>query len=315
MTSGPQGRFAGVELGGTKVICVLAEGDRITDTLTIPTDAPAQTLDAAHRCLAAWHSDQAIDGIGIASFGPVRLDPNAPDHGRILATPKPGWSGALVFATLTKGIAAPCLIDTDVNAAALAEHRWGGGRACSTLVYLTIGTGLGGGLLVEGRPVHGRLHPEMGHILVRRAPGDAFAGSCPFHGDCIEGLISGPALAARFGRPAAEVGADDPRWAHAAHDLAQLIVTLIHTAAPERILVGGGVGLSAPHLLRRATELLPALLGGYYGDLTPQALAALVTPATLGDQAGPKGTLRLAQLAHAQGSGASLDTALGAGLS
>lgn len=293
-------RFAGIELGGTKVICVLAEGDAIVDQVTIATSTPGETLSAAQRCILGWQADGVFAGLGIASFGPIRLNPHASDYGQILATPKLGWSGAPVLATLASGVDAPCVIDTDVNAAALAEHRWGGGRDCSSFIYLTIGTGIGGGWLVNGLPVHGRLHPEVGHIPVRRAFGDSFAGICPFHGDCIEGLVSGPALAARFGKAPESVGAEASAWGHAAHDLAQLLVTLIHAAAPQRILVGGGVGLSAPHLLRRAIEMLPGLLGGYYPDLTAEALAGMVVPAMLGEQAGPKGAIRLAQLAYAR---------------
>ena len=289
-------RFAGVELGGTKVIAVVCAGDDIVEQISVPTTTPDETLGAVHRQLLAWQDDDGFDGLGIASFGPVRLDPQADDYGSILTTPKPGWTGARVLARLGRGLRCPATIDTDVNAAALAEYRWGAGQGCSSLVYLTIGTGLGGGLLVEGRPFHGRLHPEIGHILTRRAPGDRFEGACPFHGDCIEGLISGPALERRFGSPVTAVAADHPTWEYVAHDLAQLLVTLIHTIAPQRILVGGGVGLGVSDLLTRATVWIPRLLGDYYADLDPAHLSTMVVAAGLGPRAGPLGAMALAQV-------------------
>ncbi len=289
-------RYAGVELGGSKTIAVLSAGDKIVDQICVPTTTPDDTLSAVHRQLLAWQADRRFDGLGIATFGPVRLDPLAEDYGSILTTPKPGWNGTPVLAFLGRGLECPQSVDTDVNAAALAEYRWGGGQGCSSLVYLTIGTGLGGGLLIDGRPVHGRLHPEIGHILTRRAPGDQFGGACPFHGDCIEGLISGPAIERRLGFPAAAAAADHPAWEFVAHDLAQLLATLIHGMAPQRILVGGGVGLGASGLLAAATLFLPKILGGYYADLDLGHLSTMVTAAGLGPRAGPLGAIALAQV-------------------
>lgn len=290
-------RLAGVELGGTKAIALLWEGGEVLDRLTVPTTSPTETLTRLRTRLDQWYAGQSFTGLGIATFGPVRLDRAAPDHGTILATPKPGWAGAPVLAILHDGLPCPVAIDTDVNAAALAEYRWGAGQCCASLVYLTIGTGLGGGVLVDGRPVHGRLHPEIGHIPTRRAPGDAFTGSCPFHRDCIEGLVSGPALERRFGALPADVPADDPRWAPVAHDLAHLLATLIHSFAPQRILLGGGVSLGAPHLLGLAIALIPDILSGYYPDVDLAALTAMIMPPGLGENAGPMGAIALAQLA------------------
>lgn len=294
------GRYAGVELGGTKAIAVLAQGRTIVDRLVVPTTDPAATLDPLLARLEAWHADAALGGVGLATFGPVRLRPGAGDHGRILATPKPGWSGAAVLAPFAERLDCPIAIDTDVNAAALAEHRWGAGRGCTSLVYVTIGTGIGAGIVVNGRPIHGRLHPEAGHLLLRRDPSDSFAGTCPFHGDCAEGLLSGPALAARFGQAPTDVAPDDPRWLPLAQDLAHLLAALIHIASPERLLVGGGVGLGAAHLLQAAVERLPALLAGYYPDLDHAALSRLVTAPDLGAEAGPLGAIALARLARGE---------------
>lgn len=290
-------RLAGVELGGTKSIAVLCVADKIIDRLTVATTDPAETLDAIRRQLLAWQSIQSLDGLGIASFGPIRLDRTKDDFGTILTTPKPGWKGAQVVFSLADGVKCPIALDTDVNAAAVAEYRWGAGQACSSLVYITIGTGLGGGVLFDGEPIHGFLHPEIGHILVRRRPEDRFAGACPFHGDCIEGLISGPALAKRFGASPDQVLPDHPEWENAAHDLAHLFATLISTFAPQRILVGGGVGEGAPRLITRAMLLLPALLGEYYAGVGPDETPTFIQRPQLGTEAGPLGAIALAEKA------------------
>lgn len=287
-------RLAGVELGGTKAIAVLAEGRAIIDRLLVPTTTPGETLAALTDQVARWNGAAPIAALGIASFGPIRLALGAPDRGRILATSKPGWSGADVLGAFAARFDGPIAIDTDVNAAALAEYRWGAGKGCASLVYVTIGTGIGGGVLVEGRSLRGRLHPELGHILTRREPSDGFAGVCPFHGDCVEGLLSGPALAARFGGNPGKVAANDPRWTAAAWDLAQFIAVLLHGFAPDRVLIGGGVGLGAPHLLTQALAEVPAVLAGYYPDLDAAALAGIVTAPALGADAGPLGSIALA---------------------
>ena len=287
-------RLAGVELGGTKAIAVLSNGAQIIDRLTVPTTTPDATLAALVEQLIRWDNAGAIAALGIASFGPIRLAPGAHDYGRILATPKPGWSGADVRGAFAGRFAVPIAIDTDVNAAALAEYRWGAGAGCSSLIYITIGTGIGGGVLIDGCSIKGRLHPELGHVMLRRDPSDGFAGICPFHGDCVEGLLSGPALAARLGGPVEHAAIDDPRWDSAARDLAQFIAMLILGFAPDRVLIGGGVGIGAPHLVARALADVPAALGGYLPDLDPAALATLVTSPGLGADAGPLGAIALA---------------------
>ena len=286
--------FAGVELGGTKGIALVWRAGRIVEQHQVPTTVPAQTLGALGDWLTCHRLRHDFAGLGIASFGPVRLDPATPDYGRILATTKPGWSGAPVLDQLAQAVVCPVAIDTDVNAAALAEYRWGAGKDCSSLAYLTIGTGVGGGIVIDGRPVHGALHPELGHLKLRRAAGDTFAGACSFHGDCIEGLIAGPALAARFGGSIHAAAPDDPRRDFVACDLAQLFAALILTLAPQKILVGGGVGLGVPGLLDAAIAKLPALLGGYLPELDPPALHALIGPPALGAEAGPLGAIALA---------------------
>ncbi|QGN54424.1 ROK family protein [Novosphingobium sp. Gsoil 351] len=286
--------FAGVELGGTKGIALVWREGAIVDRYKVPTTDPDQTLDQLGRWLAKHPLRNAFAGLGIASFGPVRLDPACGDHGRILATTKPGWSGAAVLASLAGRVGCPAAIDTDVNAAAIAEHRWGAGQGCSSLVYLTVGTGVGGGIAIDGRAVHGALHPELGHLRLRRAAGDGFAGVCSFHGDCIEGLICGPAIAARFGGSVHDAAPDDPRRGFLAADLAELLAALILMLAPQRILVGGGAGLGVPGLLDGAIARLPAILAGYLPELDLSALRMMIGPPALGADAGPLGAIALA---------------------
>lgn len=294
------GRIAGVELGGTKVIVLLWEDGEIIDEVRVPTRDPASTMADVLPPLQRWWEERPFQALGVASFGPITLDRSAADYGCIRTTPKPGWAGAPVLPLLQPHFACPMAIDTDVNAAALAERRWGQGKAVDSLVYLTIGTGVGGGVLVGGQPVHGRLHPELGHLLLRRAPGDPFSGSCPFHGDCVEGLLSGPALHARFGVDASTVPASDPRWNFVAEDLAEYLTVIIHSVAPNRILIGGGVGLGAPWLLERAPTLVLERLGGYYPEIDIAGLQRMIRPASLGDAAGPLGAIAVGLLARHQ---------------
>ncbi|WP_442680016.1 ROK family protein [Sphingomonas sp. ASY06-1R] len=289
-----QPRLAGIELGGTKAIAVLALGQEIVDTLTIPTGEMIGTLGALRQQLGRWDAIEPLQAIGIASFGPVQLDRTQPHYGTILATPKAGWSGAPVADLLTGGLDCPWSIDTDVNGAVLAEYQNGAGIGCDPLCYITLGTGVGGGLLIGGRPVHGAMHPELGHLRLRRAPGDSFAGVCPFHGDCIEGLVSGPALAARFGGNAAAVPNTHPGWDDVASDIAALCGAILLTTAAKRILFGGSIALHRTFLLPRVRTRLVEALGSYLPYLTAETATDIVQVAGLGSEAGPLGAIALA---------------------
>ena len=292
MTGSPV--IAGVELGGTKAIATLWRDGAVLATERMATGSePEALLSALAAVLDRWNAAWPVAALGIASFGPVSLDPASADYGRIRTTPKPGWTGANVVAGLNRSLGVPVAIDTDVNAAGLAEARWGAGQGLSSLVYLTIGTGVGGGAIINGRPVHGRLHPEMGHMLLPRPADDGFGGICPFHRDCAEGLLSGPALAARFGEAAEQVAADDPRWATVAIDFATFLTQIIHAYAPQRILVGGGVGMGDGLSLGQVRGHIRTLLGGYYPELDDAALADMVCRPALGDDAGPMGAIAL----------------------
>ncbi|MFC4292465.1 ROK family protein [Sphingorhabdus arenilitoris] len=280
-----------VELGGTKCIAMVSDGEKILAERRFETRDPDDTLAKLAAALNGWNEERRFDAIGVASFGPICLDPADADYGHILKTPKPGWTGANVLGSLQRAFNCPISIETDVTAAALAEYKWGAGKGAPNVVYITIGTGLGGGIVIDGVPVRGRMHPEIGHILTRRLPGDDFPGICPFHGDCVEGLISGPALEARFGASADQIGPNDIRWDAPAHDLAQLLTSLILTVSPHKILVGGGVGMGAPHLLQGALKQLPELIAGYLPNMDAAAVQDMIMHPKLGDQAGPMGAV------------------------
>jgi fructokinase len=285
---------AGVELGGTKSIAVIARGATIMEQARWPTAGPEPTLDGISDWIIARTGEAGIAALGIASFGPLSLDRAAADFGFITETPKPGWSRLDVRGRLARRFACPIGFDTDVAGAALAEGRWGASVACDVHVYVTIGTGVGAGIVIDGKPVHGRIHPELGHLRIRRSPNDAFPGNCPFHGDCLEGLVSGSAIMARAGVPADKVAAGDPLWERVTGDLAELMATLILSLSPQRIVIGGGVIKNRPALLPRIRERTHELLGGYVADLDEETLARMVVEPHLGANAGPLGAVALA---------------------
>ena len=292
---------AGLEAGGTKFVCVVGRGpDDIVASERIDVTDPASTIPRAiaffQRTVAAGHP---IDALGIASFGPVELRRGHPAYGSITVTPKPGWSGTDMVGPFRDGLAVPVAFDTDTNAAALAEGRWGAARDVRSYVYLTLGTGIGGGAVVDGRVLRGLVHPEMGHVSVPRRPGDTFSGSCPFHGDCLEGMASGPALAARFGRRAEtfDAATRDEAVEVVADYLGAALRDLVFTLAPERIVLGGGL-TQLPGLVVRVRRAFARNVANYPA-LPEHQDPGFVVPAGLGQQAGPAGALLLAELAAA----------------
>jgi len=289
--------LAGVELGGTKCVCILGSGpDDVRATERLATGEREHTLRQIEGVLEQWRAQHGDFGaLGIASFGPVDLRRDSPTWGYITSTPKPGWHDTNVAARLARRFAVPVAFDTDVNGAAFAEGRWGAGKGLSDFAYVTVGTGIGVGSIVAGRSIFGMNHTEIGHIRVARKSGDSFAGVCPFHGDCIEGLASGPAIEARAGMPATQLPADHPAWEFVAHDLGQLMHTMALTTAPSRIFLGGGVMSGQAHLFARIREELRRSLNSYVN--TPELdgrLAQYIVAPGLGDMAGPLGALALA---------------------
>lgn len=300
MTSRAEARLlGGVELGGTKVVCAVGLDGVPEREERIPTGEPEETLARVEAFLREVGPPSAV---GVGSFGPVELRPGHPRFGRITTTPKPGWAGVDVAGRLGRALGVPVAFETDVGAAAVGEGRLGAARGLHTFAYLTVGTGIGGGVVAGGRLLHGLGHPEIGHVPVPREPGDeAFASVCPFHPDCLEGLASGPSLAARFGRPAEELGGPelDRAVELAAGYVASGLRALVYVLAPERIVIGGGVS-GLPGLVDRVAALLPARLGRYPG--LPEHSSGFVVPAMLGARAGIAGALLLAQdLAAATG--------------
>ena len=290
--------YGGIEAGGTKVVCVLGTGPQdVRAEQRIDTVDPGRTLDKVIGFFRrAQEGEPGIRAFGIASFGPIELRPTEPKFGRVTNTPKPGWSDADVVGPIAATFKVPVGFDTDVNGALLAEHRWGAGQGLHSFVYLTIGTGIGGGAMVDDRLVHGLGHPEMGHLSVPRQPGDTFPGVCPFHGDCLEGMASGPAIEARWGRqPALLQGSDLTRAVELeAAYLAAGVGNIVLTLAPERIIVGGGVSA--------LTGFFPTLRdamrsNGRYPGLSEHRDPGFVSPTRLGPRAGVLGSLILAELA------------------
>jgi fructokinase len=292
--SGPL--VGGIEAGGTKFLCAVGTGpDDVRAEVLIPTTTPAVTLAAALAFFAAASARGPLAALGIASFGPLDLDRTSPTFGFITTTPKPGWADTDVAGTFGRALGVPIGFDTDVNGAALGEHRWGAGRGRDPLVYVTVGTGVGGGAIVDGRRLHGLAHPEMGHVRVPRVPGDSFPGICPYHGDCLDGIASGAAIAARCGAPAETVPPAHPVWSLEAEYLALGLVAIVAILSPRRIVLGGGV-LGAPHLLPRVRGRLGALLAGYLRvPALREGLEAYVVAPALAPRSGVLGALALAQ--------------------
>lgn len=285
--------FAGVELGGTKCIALLASGPgEILASEQVPTTTPQETLGRLAQILEDWRTEHRFVALGIGSFGPLDLDASSPTYGQITSTPKPGWARAPVLELLREAAAGvPTAIDTDVNGAALAEMKWGSAQSTTDFAYITVGTGVGVGLIVNGQPTRGFAHCELGHIRVPRLAADEFEGSCPFHGDCVEGLSAGPSLKARGAERGQGLGTGDPVWESVAWALAQLCHVIVCTAAPRAIAMGGGVMEGNPYLLARVQALLEQSLNGYMQ--LPGEGSYIRSPA-LGANAGPLGAIALA---------------------
>lgn len=288
--------LAGVELGGTKCVCALATSNgEILAQERVETAMPDATLPQIQAILRNWFDTRPdIAALGIATFGPVDVDRCSPRWGHIGQTPKPGWSGVGVAQELSAGLGVPFALDTDVNGAALAEMRWGAAAGLDDFAYVTVGTGVGVGLVVGGAPIGGFGHAELGHMRVARVPGDDWPGSCPYHGDCVEGLAAGPAIIRRSGMRASLIAPDDAIWGFVGHAIAQMLHNLVLTATPRRILLGGGVITAQPQLFPIIRREFQASLNRYVSSPELDRIEDYIAPPGLGELAGPLGPIALA---------------------
>lgn len=280
--------LGGIEAGGTEFVCGVAtvRSTDIVDKVIIQTTTPSETLQRVIDFFRGY----SLHSLGIACFGPVDLA-----AGRITTTPKPGWTNTDIVGPLREALGVPIRFDTDVNGAALGEARHGAGQGKDPLVYMTIGTGIGAGMLVNGYLVHGLVHPEAGHTLIRRHPDDRYVGGCPYHSDCLEGLASGPAIERRWGSPGRELAPEHPAWDLEAFYLAQGMCSLVCVLSPQRIILGGGV-MNQAQLLPLIRAKTRELLGGYINNsaILSAEIDTFIVPASLGDDAGIIGALELA---------------------
>jgi fructokinase len=285
--------FAGLEGGGTKFVCAVAAGpEDIRAQESFPTTTPEETIGKA---VSFFKGHEPFTALGIATFGPCDLDPRSPNYGHITSTPKAGWENVNLLGLFRRAFAVPIGFDTDVNVAALGEWKWGAGKGLESVVYLTVGTGIGGGGISNGRTMHGLVHPEMGHIRVPRVSGDSFPGNCPYHGDCLQGLAAGPAIEARWGKPAEELPPDHPAWSLEASYLALALNDLICVLSPQRIILGGGV-MHQRHLFPLVRREVQRLLSGYIQSyLILERIEEFIIPPGLGDRSGVLGAIALAE--------------------
>ena len=287
--------YGGLEAGGSKCVCVIGSGPNdIRAETRFATTTPSETIDRAIAFFRPYRD--TVAGLGIGAFGPLDPRPDSALFGYITSTPKPGWAQTDVAGVLRQALDLPVVFDTDVNAAALGEHRWGAAQGLDTFLYLTVGTGIGGGAMVNGRLLHGLLHPEMGHIrLPHDWQVDPFPGCCPYHGDCLEGLASGPAIEARWGKPGSALPHDHPAWTLEVHYLALGLVTFLCTLSPQRIILGGGV-MQQTHLFSRMQHEVQRLLNGYIQlPALRDHIGTYIVPPALGNRAGVLGAMALAQ--------------------
>lgn len=284
-------RLGALEAGGTKMVCAVGnEYGEILEQTVIPTEAPQKTMPE----IIQFFTGKSLDAIGVGCFGPIELDRNNKKYGYITSTPKAEWKDYPMVSTLMKGLHCPVGFDTDVNSSVLGESVYGQAKGKKNVVYLTIGTGIGAGILVEGQLLHGMLHPEAGHILMRVHEKDHFAGNCSYHGTCFEGMASGPAIEARWGRKAAELKDRREVWELEAYYIAQALCSYILTLSPEMIILGGGV-MHQEQLFPFIRQQVLTMLNGYLRTEELERITDYIVPASLADKQGILGCLELAK--------------------
>jgi fructokinase len=285
-----------VEAGGTKFVCAVGTGpESLRARIEFLTTSPQETIDRVIAFFEEQRKHEPLSAVGIASFGPIDVSPASPHWGHITSTPKPGWQNVDLAGPIGRGLNLPVAFDTDANVAALGEREWGAAQGLDTFVYVTVGTGIGGGGMVEGRLMHGVLHPEMGHMRIPHDwQIDPFPGACPFHGDCWEGLAAGPAIEARWGGKGQHLPENHRAWELEAHYLALGVNNLVCTVSPQRIILGGGVMRQAglfPLVQRKTLELLNSYI---QVSAITEHIEEYIVPPRLGDNAGVLGAIALA---------------------
>lgn len=291
--------YGGIEAGGTKFICAVGTGPGdIRAQVRFPTKSPEESIDRAVGFFCRQQEEEALMAVGIASFGPIDPDPHSPTFGYVTTTPKPGWANTDFGGVVHRALDVPVAFDTDVNVAAFGEHRWGAAQGLDTFIYLTVGTGIGGGGMVNGGLIHGMMHPEMGHIRVPHdRERDPYAGNCPYHGDCLEGLACGPAIEERWGARGESLPPEHAAWELEAHYLGLGLTDFILPLAPQRIIIGGGV-MEQRQLFPMVRREVQELLNGYVK--VPQIMEQIdeyIVPAALDGRSGVLGAIGLAEWA------------------
>jgi fructokinase len=292
--------YGGIEAGGTKFVCVIGSGaGEVLCEERFPTTTPDETIQ---HTIAFFETKQKkfgirLRGIGLGSFGPIDLYKGSKAYGYITTTPKPGWKQTNIVSRIQEALKVPVMFDTDVNAAAMGEGKWGAGKDLSNFIYFTIGTGIGGGAIVNGKPIHGLIHPEMGHFMIPRNPLDTYPGKCPFHTNCFEGLASGPAIGQRWDIAADLLPPDHPAWELEAEYIAKAMSVTICMLSPQRIILGGGV-MQQLQLFPKIRERTNSYLNGYiHSEIILNHMEDYIVPPVLGNQAGMLGAIAMAQLA------------------
>lgn len=288
--------FGGIEAGGTKFVCAVGTAPDDLIKTQFSTTGPDETIGKAINFFKEHARQKPLNAIGIASFGPLDIDKNSPTYGYITSTPKDSWSNIDIVKKIQNQIEIPAAIDTDVNGAALGEHIWGEAQGLDTFIYLTVGTGIGGGGIINGKLMHGLLHPEMGHIRIPHDwQRDPYVGCCAYHGDCLEGLACGKAIELRWGQSPEKIPINHPAWELEASYLALAIHNLICTISPQRIIVGGGL-MKNPGLMTAVRHKVALNLNKYVrSDAITRDIDRYIVPPALGDLAGVIGALELAK--------------------
>ena len=292
--------YGGIEAGGTKFVCAVGSNPDDLCVNVIETTTPDETISRVIAYFKKQNSTKKLSSIGIGSFGPIDLNRNSKTYGFITSTPKLNWENVDFVGAIRSSFNIPIGFDTDVNAAAIGEYQWGAAQGLTNFIYLTIGTGIGGGGIINGIPLHGLLHPEMGHIFIPRDNSDkkSYEGNCPRHKDCFEGLASGPAIRNRWGRPPQDLNQDHPAWEYIAKYISYALVNYICTLSPQRIIIGGGV-MKQSKLYPLIHQMVKELLNNYLQlpEIT-ENIQNYIVPPTLGDRSGILGAIALAKQAY-----------------